>query len=189
MPLNFDIIYADPPWRYDWAIPNKGVEVERHYPTMTEEEICALEVPAKTDSVLYLWATAPKLREAISVIDAWGFNFKTCAVWDKLVPLMGYWFKGQHELLLVATRGHFSPPPVELRISSVIRCNRSEHSSKPDVVRDAIERWFPNATRLEMFSRLKRPGWESFGNQIESDLFSHCLWHDPIGFRNQLKSK
>jgi N6-adenosine-specific RNA methylase IME4 len=166
----FGIIYADPPWRYDNGTP--GREIERHYPTMSDEEICALKVPAAKDSILYLWATAPRLESGLAVMSAWGFRYKTQAVWDKVKVGMGFWFRGQHEILMVGTRGDVSPPPQPLRISSVIRCPRGRHSAKPDYVRDMIVKWFPDVPRLEMFSRLKRPGWEVFGNQVEHDLLS-----------------
>jgi len=167
---SFGVIYADPPWRYD----NGGAQggVDEQYPTMSDEEICALEAPADKNCVLYLWATMPRLPAAIDVIKAWGFEYKTGAAWDKERLGIGYWFRGQHELLLVGVRGKVSPPPAELRIRSVIRAPIGRHSAKPDYVRDQIEKWFPNARRLEMFSRLKRPGWEVFGNQIEYDLLS-----------------
>lgn len=167
---SFGVIYADPPWRYDNAPP--GREIERHYPTMSDEEICALQVPAAKNAILYLWATAPRLEAGLLVMKAWGFHYKTQAVWDKVKVGMGYWFRGQHEILMVGTRGNVSPPPQSLRVSSVIRTPRGRHSSKPDQVRDWIVAWYPDVPRLEMFSRLKRPGWEVFGNQIEYDLLS-----------------
>lgn len=168
----FDVIYADPPWRYSNSTPNR--RIENHYPTMTDGEICALRVQSNRDSVLYLWATASRLESALNVIKAWGFKYKTSAVWDKQILGMGYWFRGQHELLLVATKGIISPPRPEFRISSVIRCDRGQHSSKPDYIRTMIEKWFPNSSRIEMFSRLQRPSWTSFGNQVEHDLFSNA---------------
>lgn len=167
---SFGVIYADPPWRYDNATPNR--RIENHYPTMSDEEICALQVPAAKDCILYLWACAPRLEVALEVMKAWGFRYKTQAVWDKVKVGMGYWFRGQHEILMVGTRGNVSPPPQPLRISSVIRSPRGSHSSKPDYVRDKIAEWYPDVPKLEMFSRLKRPGWEVFGNQVEYDLLS-----------------
>lgn len=162
----YDVIYADPPWRYGFS-RSKSRKIENQYPTMTVEEICALEVPAKEDAVLYLWATAPKLREALRVMDAWGFEYKTHAVWDKEKIGMGYWFRGQHELLLVGTKGHFSPPRVEARSCSVFRIPRSQiHSRKPEVIRDLIMNWFPDADRLEMFARERVDGWDAWGNEV-----------------------
>ena len=166
----FEIVYADPPWRYDNGTP--GREIENHYPTMSIEEICAIAVPAAKDAILYLWATAPLLVEALDGLKAWGFEYKTQAVWDKVIVGMGFWFRGQHEILIVGTRGDVSPPPQSLRISSVIRCPRGSHSSKPDHVREKIAAWYPDARKLEMFSRLHHVGWTSFGNQVEHDLFA-----------------
>jgi len=166
----YEVIYADPPWRYGNATPNR--RIENHYPTMMLATICCMEIPAARDAVLYMWATAPLLMEAFAVIRSWGFCYKSHAVWDKEILGMGYWFRGQHELLMVATRGRVSPPMPELRISSVIRCERGAHSAKPEYVRAMIEKWFPHAKRLELFSRLKRPGWDVYGNQVEHDLLS-----------------
>jgi N6-adenosine-specific RNA methylase IME4 len=173
----YQIIYSDPPWRYATSTPNRAIE--NHYPTMAIDDICALPVPAAKDSVLFLWATAPLLREGLRVLDAWGFAYKSCAVWNKEIIGMGYWFRGQHELLLVGTKGIFSPPPADLRVSSIIDCRRGKHSSKPDYIRHLIEGWYPQATRLEMFTRMKRPGWDAFGNQVEHDLFSGQAAIDP----------
>ena len=165
----YDVIYADPAWRYDFSKSNSR-EIENQYPTMTIEEICALKVPAKENAVLYMWATAPKLLEAIKVLNAWGFEYKTQAVWDKEIIGMGYWFRGQHEILIVATKGKFSPPEQPLRISSVIREKRTKHSKKPIYVRDMIEQWFPNAERLEMFARTSGENWDVWGNEVDSDV-------------------
>lgn len=72
---------------------------------MKIEDICAMQVPSAADCILYLWATAPLLPEALRVVSAWGFDYKSCAVWDKEVLGMGYWFRGQHEILIVGTKG------------------------------------------------------------------------------------
>jgi len=137
---------------------------------MNLDEICALNIPAKQDSVLYLWATAPKLLEALAVIKAWGFTYKTHAVWDKEIIGMGFWFRGQHELLLVATKGTFSPPPQPLRTSSVFREKRGLHSKKPTAIRDMIALWFPEALKLEMFARTSGEGWDVWGNEVLSTV-------------------
>jgi N6-adenosine-specific RNA methylase IME4 len=172
LPTNklYGVIYADPPWSYVQSGVVGGVKGE--YITMTDAEICALPVPAADDAVLYLWATSPLLPIAFDVIKAWGFSYKSSAVWDKERPGIGFWFIGQHEHLLVGVRGNVRPPVPSLRISSVIRCRRGLHSRKPDYVRDRIAAWFPDVPRLEMFTRLKCPGWDAFGNQVEHDLLS-----------------
>ena len=83
---------------------------------------------------------------------------------------MGYWFRGQHEILLVGTKGKFSPPPSDVRKSSVFRYKRTKHSKKPNEIRDFIATWFPDKTKLEMFTRISHEGWYSWGNEIENDL-------------------
>jgi len=167
--MKYDVIYADPAWQYSFS-KSTSRSIEKNYPTMTVDEICALNVPSADNSVLYLWATAPKLLEALKVIEAWGFTYKTQAVWDKEIKGMGYWFRGQHEILIVATKGHFSPPEPSVRDSSVIREKRTKHSKKPLIVREMIEKWFPNANRLEMFARTTAENWSSWGNEIEGGV-------------------
>ncbi len=85
----YQIIYADPPWKYDFSKDNKD-KIENHYPTMSLNEIKELAVPSAENSACYLWATAPKLIEALGVLDAWGFTYKTNMVWDKDWIGMGY---------------------------------------------------------------------------------------------------
>jgi len=161
----YNVILCDPPWRYDFA-ETKNREIENQYPTMTLEEIKGLNVPADDDCVMFMWATAPKLEQAFEVLKAWGFTYKTCAVWDKELIGMGYWFRGQHELLLVGTRGSPRVPAPENRFSSVIRARREGHSKKPDCVYDMIEKMMPCCNYLEMFARQKREDWAAWGNQV-----------------------
>ncbi len=170
----FGVIYCDPPWRRENSVASRATE--NHYPTMSVEEICAIEVPAAKNCVLWMWATSPNLADAIAVIAAWGFTYKTHAVWDKEIIGCGWWFRNQHELLMVATRGKMSPPAQPDRISSVIRARRSTHSSKPDRVRDLIAKWYPGERKLEMFARPytemwpKHEGWETWGNELPNDV-------------------
>ena len=105
------------------------------------------------------------MREAFEVMDGWGFEYKTHAVWDKEKIGMGYWFRGQHELLLVGTKGKVSPPAPEHRVSSVFREARRAHSEKPDCVYEWIEAAFPHLLKLEMYYRRPREGWLVFGNE------------------------
>jgi N6-adenosine-specific RNA methylase IME4 len=164
--MKYDVIYADPPWRYSFSKSNSR-KIENHYPTMTVSEICELEVPAKDNSVLYLWATAPKLLEGLKVMDYWGFTYKSQAVWNKKKQGMGYWFRGQHEILLVGTKGRFGPPDAGDRKPSVFEFTRGKHSKKPDEIRKLIKDWFPEAKRLEMFCRNPAEGWDIFGNEVD----------------------
>src|SRR6266513_1540504 len=95
----YDVILADPPWKYaHQATPNRAVE--NHYPTLTLEQIASLNVAniAADDCILFLWVTSPKLEEAFAVVKAWGFKYITSAVWDKEWIGQGYYFRTQHEL-------------------------------------------------------------------------------------------
>jgi N6-adenosine-specific RNA methylase IME4/ParB-like chromosome segregation protein Spo0J len=161
-----DLVLADPPWRYDFAETDNR-QIENQYPSATVEEICAMIPKTEKNAVLFLWATVAKLREAFEVMDAWGFEYKTNAVWDKQKIGMGYWFRGQHELLLVGTKGSYSPPEQAMRVSSVFREARGKHSEKPECVYKFIESAFPVAVKLEMFSRKQRDGWIAFGNEAK----------------------
>jgi len=99
---------------------------------MTVEEIEKMKIPDSKNAVLFLWATAPKLREALKIMASWGFEYKTHAVWDKKIIGMGYWFRGQHELLLIGVKGRGVPPKEQNRYSSIIQEKRGEHSRKPE---------------------------------------------------------
>lgn len=163
-PGPFDVIYADPPWSYENGGPQGGVD--HHYETMDLGDIKALDVPAADDAVLYLWATVTHLPEALEVMEAWGFEYKTQAVWDKESLGVGYWFRGQHELLLLGVRGDVSPPAEDARRSSVFQSPRGQHSEKPNGVRAHIEQAHPDADRLELFARDGNTGWELWGDEV-----------------------
>ena len=158
------LILADPPWRYDFSETDSR-KVENQYPTMTVEEIIADKPEVDDDAILFLWATAPKLLEALQVMEGWGFMYVTNAVWDKEVIGMGYYFRGQHELLLVGKRGKPPVPDSDKRVSSVFREKRSEHSKKPRCVYEWIERAYPDLIKKEMYQRNQRKGWIGHGNE------------------------
>lgn len=161
----FDLIYADPPWKYQHS-KTTSRDIENQYPTMELEDICSLEIPAAEDCVLFLWATSPKLKEALQVLEAWGFEYRTCAIWDKEIIGMGYYFRQQHELLLIGTLGTPGTPEESSRVSSIIKSRREKHSKKPECVYGIIENMYPDSRKLEMFARNARKGWSSWGNEI-----------------------
>lgn len=164
--VRYPVLYADPPWRYEHA-ESESRAIENQYPTMALAEICALPVAdlATPDAILFLWATSPKLAESMQVIDAWGFTYRTCAVWDKQKIGMGYYFRQRHELLLVATRGAIPTPAPGDRAESVIVESRKEHSAKPAKFAELIESMYPTLPRIELFCRSPRAGWAVWGNQ------------------------
>jgi N6-adenosine-specific RNA methylase IME4 len=162
------VILADPPWDFQvYALDKQTSHPTHHYPVMPHDKICALPVAelAADDCVLFLWTTSPLWRKAFEVLDAWGFEYKTNLVWDKEKPGMGYWVRGQHELLLLATKGHPPLPRTENMPISVIRERRREHSRKPEASYALIERMFPDLPKLELFARQTRPGWDVWGNE------------------------
>ena len=158
----YEVVLADPPWRYEHSATATR-RIENQYPTMALAEIRELAVPAAPDSVLYLWATSPKLPEALDVMDAWGFRYVTCLVWVKDRIGMGYHARQRHELLLVGVRGAPGTPAPADRPDSVIEAARGRHSAKPAAVYDLIERAWPGGRRLEMFARASREGWDRWG--------------------------
>ena len=159
----FELIYADPPWQL--GNPDGPQAPENHYPTMPNEAICALSVPAADEAVLFLWSVSCMLREAIEVIEAWGFVCKTSLCWVKPSIGPGVWLRNRHELLLVGRKGDYRPPEPEDRCDSVLEAPRGRHSQKPVAVYELIERMYPRASKLELFARSTRPGWAAWGKE------------------------
>lgn len=165
----YGVILADPPWRHEVYSRETGMDraADNHYPTMGTEEISKLEVGsvAADDCVLFMWTTIPFLREAMRVLLGWGFEYKSSAVWVKDAAGTGYWFRQQHEILLVATRGNVPAPAPGTQWSSVIDARRGKHSEKPAVVYELIEAYFPHLPKIELFARAARDGWEAWGQE------------------------
>lgn len=159
----YNIIYADPPWQYD--VNFLSASPNAHYLTMSREEISNLKIPMADNSILFLWATNPLLPVALEVMKAWGFTYKTNVVWVKDHIGLGFYVRGQHELLLIGVKGKTSPPEEANRVSSVIMAASNGHSVKPQEAYQLIERMYPNSKFLELFARKKRAGWTSWGNQ------------------------
>jgi N6-adenosine-specific RNA methylase IME4 len=167
----YAVIYADPPWRYEDPPMGAGNRsIENQYPTMSHAEICALPVyrVAAKDSILYLWAPSAHLFNAMIVMQTWGFDYKTCMVWVKDVPGMGYYARQQHETLLIGRRGDPGVPDASTRINSVIEAPRGAHSVKPREFIDMIDQCWPGIRKLELFARpgdAIRSGWSVWGNE------------------------
>jgi N6-adenosine-specific RNA methylase IME4 len=183
LPRNhFGAILADPPWAYVvWSAKGTGRSAEQHYDTMTPEAIAALPVAecAADDSVLFLWATWPCLKQAIALIEHWGFTYKTCAFdWMKASNTqpdffqeevtaqigLGHWTRSNTEPCLLATRG--KPKRLNADVRQGIIAPRREHSRKPDGIHTRVERLVAGPY-LELFARQKRPGWTVWGNQTD----------------------
>tara|TARA_X000001388_G_C2201777_1_gene111565 strand:+ start:234 stop:770 length:537 start_codon:yes stop_codon:yes gene_type:complete len=170
----YNIIYADPPYSYvDKAKSgNRGASFK--YPTQSIDWIANLEIKkiANKDCVLFLWVTMPKLNEVMQVIDAWGFEYKTCAfTWVKKNKLkstwfmgMGRWTRANAELCLLATKG--KPKRISASVHSVVDTPIERHSKKPDCVRDRIVELCGDLPRIELFAREKTAGWDYWGNEV-----------------------
>jgi N6-adenosine-specific RNA methylase IME4 len=164
----YSVILADPPWRYQPWSRESGMDrsADNHYPTMDLEDICELDPPAAANCALFLWATSPMLREALRVMESWGFEYRTHMVWTKPTPGTGYWFRNAHELLLLGIKGEMPAPAPGMQRLSWFQANRGRHSEKPDCVYTIIEQMFPSQPKLEMFARKTRDGWANFGNEV-----------------------
>jgi N6-adenosine-specific RNA methylase IME4 len=169
----YRVWYADPPWSYG----NSGVINEsdsygraaRHYPSMSIEALCDMgaEIRSKCepDAVLFMWVTSPLLAECFPVIDAWGFQYKSSFVWDKVGHNFGHYNSVRHEFLLVATRGSCLPDDRTLH-DSVLSIPKSDvHSQKPEEFRRMIDSLYTWGKRIELFARAQVEGWDAWGNQ------------------------
>jgi len=163
----YQVIYVDPPWKYDNSMPEYFKEQANHYPLMTIDEICNLPIKELSDNnaVLFLWVTSPILEESFEIIKAWGFGYKTSFIWDKIKHNMGHYSSVRHELLLLCIKGSYPLQNVKL-YDNVYSKERTEHSKKPEYYYEMIEDLYPNSNKIELFSRNKREGWDSYGNQL-----------------------
>ncbi len=172
----YAVIYADPPWRYEQK--RLSGAAEKHYPTMSMDELCALDIEAiaERDSVLFLWVTFPQLFEAFRLISAWGFKYKTVAfVWAKQNRSgkgwfmgMGFWTRSNAEICLLATRGN--PKRVSAKVRQLIISPVRSHSEKPEEVRERITELMGEVPKIELFARRKIPDWDVWGNEVECDM-------------------
>lgn len=171
----YSVIYADPPWQYDDKKKNRG-GAERHYPTMSDHEIQNLPVSqiAADNAVLFLWATWPKLPEALNALYCWGFAYKTNAfVWVKLNKRAKSWYMGMggytrsnSEFCLLGVRGD-GLIRQSARVHQIIEAPVMKHSEKPAETRDRIVELFGDRPRIELFARQKTDGWDAWGNEID----------------------
>lgn len=168
----FGLIYADPPWRYGFT-NSKSRAIENQYPTMSLDDICEMPVQdiSEEDCILYMWTTAPKLEEGLKVLNAWGFRYITNAIWDKQKMGRGYYFRIQHELLLVGKKGWVKPPPEQVRMRSVLSISKtSKHSEKP-AIHYVLDTYHPELKKIELFARQKDMimqlnDWSVWGNEV-----------------------
>jgi len=165
----FRIIYADPPWEYNdpQNNPNLG-GAKKHYSTMNINDLCSLPIKdiSEKDSVLFLWVTSPKLDMFNALMQAWGYEYKTSYVWDKIKHNMGHYNSVRHEFLLIGGKGKSTPDEKKL-FDSVVSIERTEkHSEKPEWFAEMIDTLYTHGNRIELFSRNpKRNGWNFWGDE------------------------
>ena len=186
----FRVLVADPPWPYRNATVRGGAR--RHYQTLPDPAILDLPVPelANNETVLFLWATWPRLDFAIEVLGAWGFQYKTGFPWLKLADApqkdllgdlwlrfalgIGWWVRGVSEPVLIGARPGAKLPngsPYGVIADGEIAglaSLRFKHSRKPAGIHELAERWA--GPRAELFAREPRPGWAVWGNEVRPDL-------------------
>lgn len=175
-----DVVLADPPWQYSKRTTPPDKTIEFQYDTCTTEDLCGHRPETTKAAVLFLWAVAPLIPEALQVMEAWGFKYKTGAIWDKQVFGLGHWFRSQHEHILVGVKGKVKTiQPRNLLVPSIFKAQRTKHSVKPECVQDWIDRAFPNSVKMEMYGRRLRPGWQVWQGTIDFQTLHN--WADWTG--------
>ncbi len=172
LPFRYGVIMADPAWLFElWAESGEHKSPQKHYDCMTLPQIMGLPVGhlAAGDSVLFLWATWPMIRQAFQVMDAWGFKYKTGGAWHKKTKHgktafgTGYIMRSACEPFLIGTIG--KPDQKSFRERNLIEAKTRGHSRKPTETHEMLERMYPHAWKAELFSRCNRPGWDAWGNE------------------------
>ena len=174
----FGSILVDPPWRFMNRTGKVGPEHRRlhRYRTMSLEEIASLPVGrlARPRSHLYLWCPNALLEDGLTVLRAWGFQYKTNVVWLKVRKDggpdgrgVGFYFRNVTELLLFGVKGSLRTLAPGRRQVNVLISRKEEHSRKPELVYDLIERCSPGPY-LELFARQRVAGWRQWGDELDS---------------------
>lgn len=187
-PGGYQIVYADPPWAYNDAGCRGAAQKE--YSTMDTRSIGEIPVGSicAPDAVMFIWATYPKIEDLFPLLAAWGFTYKSIAFqWVKtrgehpdgsLKTFMGLgrWTRGNTEPCFLAVRG--KPHRVSAGVRQLITTLEEDlivapvgrHSAKPSETRDRIVTLMGDLPRIELFARTRTPGWDVWGNEVESDV-------------------
>jgi N6-adenosine-specific RNA methylase IME4 len=169
----YGVIYADPPWQFNpWSDEGADRNASNHYAVQMLDQIKGREIGsiAADDCALFLWATAPMLPQALEVMNAWGFEYRTHCVWLKDKTGTGYWFRNAHELLLLGVRGEVPGPAPGTQWESAWEDDVGQHSAKPEAGYKLIERYFQRLPKIELYATHRREGWDAWGANAPSDL-------------------
>lgn len=171
----YELIYPDLPWYYTGGNRHRKLKIDPKYPTMKFNEMAALPIRdiAADDCALAMWATGPKMEEAIQLINIWKFQFITVLfIWIKTNRLENtlnykpaYWTMPNAEYLLLAKIGH--PQRVREDIKQIVFAPIAGHSAKPPIFRQKLVNLFGDVSRIELFARTETPGWDAVGNEID----------------------
>lgn len=176
----FRTILADPPWQFQNRTGKMAPEHKRlnRYPTMALDEIKDLpvaDISAETCH-LYLWVPNALLPEGLEVLKAWGFQYKTNIIWEKVRKDgepdgrgVGFYFRNVTEVLLFGVKGPDARTLAPARSQvNLIRSRKREHSRKPDEIIDLIENC-SSGPYIELFARGERSNWILWGNQANEE--------------------
>jgi len=173
----YSILYADPPWDYNGREQHNKTTANKsavdHYNTATLEDLKKIDVVSvcAKDCLLFMWTSSPHLEQAIELMKAWGFEYKTIAfVWHKQKTNPGYYTVSSVEICLVGKRGTIPSPRGPRNIRQFLSQEREGHSKKPDEIRTRIFQMFPTQKKLELFARQRTEGWDVFGNEVEGSI-------------------
>lgn len=174
----YQCVVIDPPWFYKLRANDKTHRNRIPYQPMKIEEILALPIPqvsCHTGSILFLWFTNNHMIEASQCLQTWGFTLKTILTWEKVTASgtthlgTGHWLRNATEHCALAVRGNvkaFAGNTLTNQ-SSLLHARRREHSRKPDEFYQLVETLCPAMSKLEMFARESRQGWDCWGNEVK----------------------
>lgn len=173
--MGYNVVMADPPWSYrNKRSGGSMIHQDDRYKTMPLGEIKSLPIGkiCEKNCVLFLWATVPMLPEALEVMSAWGFKYKTTLFWWKIMSGgTGWWFRGQMEVLLLGVRGKVKA--FRIQKGNIHQARVGKHSEKPDYFRELIEQATDKigfTKRVELFATKKPDGWDAVGLAIGSEI-------------------
>lgn len=184
----YEIVYADPPWDYGGKMQfdksslkkeNEGWErdifisaANFKYPTVKTKDLMKFPIPeiCADNCLLFMWSTSPHLAQAIELGKAWGFEYKTIGfIWDKMNHNPGQYTLSNCEVCLIFKKGKIPTPRGARNVQQLVRVPRTQHSVKPNEVRQGIERMFPTQKKIELFARQKPEGWDVWGLDIREE--------------------
>src|SRR6516162_8095403 len=171
-PHSYDSLVADPPWPFEtWSDAGQRKSASQHYRTMPVSDIKALPIGEllKKDAVVFLWATAPRLPQALAALECSGIAYKTHLIWRKVTRTgkvrmgCGFWARTMHEVVLLGTVGK----PRKITFSSIFDGIAREHSRKPDEFYQMVTERTPGYRRVDLFARERRDGWDVWGDEVD----------------------